>query len=274
MPDLAPVKARDRLRKSKRKASVTLQGEYLSWKDPTHHRLGKKPKKRKPICTFSQASRFRLLKQIAKIEWAKANKVLFCTLTYPDDKLPKDYDEQTIYRSHFWERLEAECEDPISAIWRIEWLPRKTGKHKGTSCPHIHLVIFGIGYIAYSTINQIWRKTLGTEGYVRTDIRRSTHKQRNALYVGKYAAKPEDVSLVYASYLTDNLGRAWGTHRKNRLPVARIQEAEIPAGELAAELRNDAAGMSESIFTWGHGSFTLLGQRAKKLAEKIFDKKD
>jgi hypothetical protein len=107
--------------------------------------------KRGRICGFSGGSRRRLQRRQAEVSVAAALP-LFITLTYPDSILPDAWGCGEF--NQFCERARSDldaflkrlCRElpMVSAFWRIEAQPRKSGLHVGLLVPHFHLLMYGI----------------------------------------------------------------------------------------------------------------------------------
>ncbi len=206
---------------------------------------------------------------IAKTDWAAVGKPLFITLTYPDALVPRHYSEMTAARSAVWRTLEEYAGKRLSAIWRIEYVPRRSGMYKGMHVPHIHLVVNEKGRLEYDRVNAAWGRALGTLDYVRTEVRRAKETRNALAYVAKYCAKPVSSSLVYPTYLSEARGRAWGILRKGDWPFASSVCGVIPPGPRADWLRAEANRIYEGCADHDRDSFRLLGDRADQLADKI-----
>jgi hypothetical protein len=84
-----------------------------------------------------------MLTCLAKIE----NELVpwFVTLTYPDE-----FDKFALYREEYKRHFELVCKRierrfPGSAcLWKLEFMPRKSGVNKGKIAPHFHIFLFGV----------------------------------------------------------------------------------------------------------------------------------
>jgi len=87
---------------------------------------------------FSNQSRHAMIMFLAKIERVPD---LFVTLTYSDDIA----DKWSLNMRADFERFRHQLEyiyPNITAMWRVEFVPRKTGKHRGKLIPHWHLLVW------------------------------------------------------------------------------------------------------------------------------------
>lgn len=242
---------------------ITLCGKLLTVK------ILKPPSKcpfekgRSQVKTFSRASRLRLLKILARIDFAKAEPALFITLTLPDRENQYTRKELNTYRYLFLRYTEKELRRKVSAIWRIEWKERKTGISVGEERPHFHLMLFGVKWLAHAKVNGFWKKSIGKDGYVRTEVQRMRSERECGSYVAKYCAKSEDSSLVNAAYLNSRQpGRHWGIHRKNLLSMHSETTARVATGPLEDELRKIAGEKFPHVLK-ERCSFTLMGNVVK-----------
>jgi len=163
---------------------------------------------------FSQASRLRMLREIAQINWNTGTRFSLITLTYPDQLVKRTMERQTVDRSRFVRDLERTVGRPLSMLWRKEWKPRLSGQHQGQLACHWHLLAFGIPWVAHDHVRALWRNVLAHGGNVATDIREAPSGERAAFYASKYCAKASSCSLDNVSYLNTRFGRPWGFLRK------------------------------------------------------------
>jgi len=109
--------------------------------------FGKLAEGKRGVCRgFSGGSRRRFLNTLNKISKA-APLPEFCTATVPDEVYQENLTEFTItakcWLMTFLKRLERVCPE-ASGLWRIEFQPRKSGKHLGKFFPHFHLLLWGL----------------------------------------------------------------------------------------------------------------------------------
>lgn len=97
----------------------------------------KAPNKRK-IRGFSDASRHAMIEFLAKVIEVPD---LFVTLTYSDDIVEYAYLDMHKHFETFRKRLERAYVG-IRAMWRIEFVPRKSGRFIGQLKPHFHLLVW------------------------------------------------------------------------------------------------------------------------------------
>lgn len=158
------------------------------------------------ITKFSSSSRLRLQKLLASFHRERFVGALFLTLTYPDQfpKMPKvkrDLD-------NFLKRVRRKF-PTAGGIWRLEFIDRKSGVNTGEYAPHLHLLVFGVGFMPYEWLAQSWYEVVGSNdpNHLRsgTSVRRVYSYRHACAYVSKYLAKVGDEILI------DAVGRFWGT---------------------------------------------------------------
>jgi len=248
---------------------VVKQGDLLEVTYVNSKPAPRRPGRRKSILGFSPSARLRLLRTMATVYWEGVGPSLFITLTYPDSHIDRTMQTRTQDRSRFFRDMENYLGKEFGAVWRVEWVTRKSGSRKGTMAPHVHLIVFGLRYIPYQTVNKLWRGVLAVDGALRTDVRRIKGQRDVAKYVAKYAAKAEvDRSLVIASYL-NTTGRHWGIHRRELIPwCVRCWDLRMSPDEIA--LLENAAASKIPYFPKGTRSgFSLFGPVVKVVMEEI-----
>lgn len=248
-------------------ASVSIQGNLVEYK--VHQKINTPVGcKRGTINDFSPGARLRMLKDFHRINFADHVEPLFMTLTYPDHLANPSHEQRNIHRKVMARHLEKETGEKVPAAWRIEWMPRKSGQIMGEVCPHWHWMIFRHRYISYDAVNRAWKKTIGADGYVRTEIKRVDRGKAILLYMAKYISKEAvPLSLVYDAK-QNSLGRAYGWLRKGVIPMYP-QNSFYP---LPDDARATLMRLAEERLPWiaegRERSFTLLGEVAAD-AEKI-----
>jgi hypothetical protein len=250
-------------------AVAVIQGELLEITYVTHDKAHRVPGRRGSVKGFSAAARLRMLRTISTVDWDQVGNSLFITLTYPDTRFDRTIQDRTRDRYLFFRDMENYLGKEFGALWRIEWKPRKTGKKKGTMVPHVHVIVFDVGFLPWQTIRNSWRRVLAVDGHLSTDVRRIRGGKSVAMYVSKYCSKPMDVnrSLDIASYL--NTGRHWGIHRRNLIPWAdRVVNHHLTKQDI--QLCENAAAMTFPYFVRdAREGFSLFGERARKVIYEI-----
>lgn len=211
------------------------------------------------ITGFSERSRKRMIENLAAIERVPD---LFATMTYSDDVVSMNPE---IFRPHFEafrRRLERAYPD-IKAMWRIEIVPRKSGKLIGQDQPHLHMLVWlpremsqeqkdGILENAGQQWRDWWHEIIGsnneyhkqTYGLQLEPIRSRRHAYH---YASKYTAKTADDNHA--------IGRRWG--RIGQLDTLPVLEIEISKAEYI-ELKRLIAAYAAKRKKW-------VGKMVKRL---------
>lgn len=174
----------------------------------------------------------------------------------------------------FWRRLETYRGEKVSAFWRLEHVPRKTGLWVGQYYPHVHMLIFGVRFIPVKLLFLWWRKSLHVE-YARVDVETCTGQKSAAWYVAKYCGKPPTCSLVID--LNRNkcaTGKQWGILRRKSLPVAPLYRYVLPQGAIADQVREIVASGRGDVGVDMEASWTILGDLTPLLEKYLREKVD
>jgi len=245
--------------------SIETQGSLLQVKFHPANPRRISPPTDKTVKHFSRASRLRLLKHIARMDWNGIGESLFITLTYPDQVGQRTKEQRTYDRSRIVQEIERFAKKRVPILWRCEWVPRKSGRRKGKLECHLHLMVFGVARIPWQLLRRWWQRIIEWPNYVRTDIRKCIDGKMAAKYVAKYCAKVGQASsLVNAPYLNMG-GRHWGVCRRSLIPKhpQRI-ELELSPVQVSV-LRSVAAAILPLYDERYDSSFTLLGDKAEKI---------
>ena len=98
--------------------------------------------KRGIISRFSEASRRRLMRELAKTK--RDLLPVFVTLTYPDN-FPGDPNVWKTHLKAFLKRLKRE-HPKVAGFWKLELKPRQSGENVGQIAPHFHLLLWGLPF--------------------------------------------------------------------------------------------------------------------------------
>lgn len=236
-PDTARTypKRRGPIKAESRTWCLIVQGGHLQLRSHENEYDERPGGKRKPIMTFSRASRLRMLQLIDEIDWLAMGPGLFITMTLPDEVWPRVIPRMTQVRSQWVRDSEKFLGRKFPTLWRVEWEMRKSGIASGLVRPHWHMLLPGLRWYDRKDATAIWKKILGHTGPVSFKVKRMDTKKKHAVYIGKYCAKKaDDSSLDYVAYL-NKFGRHWGITRKemitmhpkreyNDIPLAAVQE--------------------------------------------------
>jgi len=168
------------------------------------------------IMDFTRKSRLRMMRRVLSMSKMPS---YFCTLTY-DDTVIKDYSQDEMVK-----KIKKDINKlgvfavgrfkGIGAIWRIEWVARKSGICAGWVVPHLHLLIYNVdgereGLTVGLEIRKMWIKYTGTvnpAAVAVTNREKSWIKldgRKHAIYyMSKYTAKEGD-NMGFST------GRHWG----------------------------------------------------------------
>lgn len=163
---------------------------------------------------FSHSSRHAMIEFLAKVPDVPD---LFVTLTYSDDVAMLGIDAQKYHLELFRKQLEYHYPN-VRGMWRIEFVPRKSGYFRGRLVPHFHLLIWlpmGTPQARIDKIlegdGQLWRNAwhkithsndenhIAKYGCVVEPIKSRKHAYA---YCSKYLAKENEENT--------EAGRRWG----------------------------------------------------------------
>lgn len=243
---------------------VALKGRI---KEPQRHGGGI----RGPIREFSRQSRLRMLKQVARMDWAKAGNGVFITLTFPDTSMPMGGRARSRVLAEFMRLTEKYLGRHVAGLWRCEWVPRKSGIYRGILLPHYHLILFSVRFIPYKEINLWWKQALGQTGTVMTDVDSLGTKNLHAIYIAKYAAKvsPISLSMTHIAKMID--GRHWGVFRRSQLPLAKKRFFTNISLDTVDHLRNVARESLPWYDKEFDGGFCLIGKLGAGLCDATLE---
>ena len=182
---------------------------------------GMKGGPRGKIKAFSEASRRRMLRMIAKLE--QTRKPFWMDLTYPDEFFNERMDGKRLKESHlkkFYQRLGYAFPE-VSLIWKLEYKGRKSGKHVGAMFPHFHLLVWGLHdenlYDLRQMVARMWWEVCGqlSEKHLEagTSVSRIKSYRGVFFYAAKYMGKEVEEAV-------SEVGRWWGVKGRENLPEA------------------------------------------------------
>lgn len=251
---------------------IILRGNLLSYKTGLAYSPPPAGSKRDEITRFTKASRLRMLKFVATIDYTSVRASSFLTLSYPPECECRTFAARTRDRFLIMRKIEDYHDDQISGLWRTEWKVRLSGPTKGNIAPHVHLLLFKVKYIPRGLLVAWWKAVIHSTIDPVVDIRRAVGKRGAAAYISKYCGKVESTCLVNASYLHNRTGRHWGYLRRHHIPRWPEEEIESPT-EAQTEF---VYRLAQAVFPQGDirpgESFTLFGDFVAK-AGKIIRKK-
>ena len=187
---------------------------------------------RKTVKGFSNKSRKRMIEHLAKVVEVPD---LFVTLTYSDDIINSAKENMHAHFEAFRRRLER-AYPGIRAMWRIEFVPRKSGRFIGTFQPHFHLLVWLPKTTTQAQKEAIlegdgklwraaWHKIIRSRNEVHLEIYGAQVEViRNRKHAYKYASK----YLAKTDYENIEAGRRWGYIGKFEMPVQAEMELTHP----------------------------------------------
>lgn len=218
---------------------------------------------------FTRYARMRMLKMINRIAWDDVGKSLLITLTYPDQFHTLDYSDRSMHRAWFHRELEKELGREVSVIWRIEWLPRKSGPRQGFIHPHFHLIVLGVNYVHHQTVRKIWRRVLKVEGPLATDVRQIKGVEGAVRYVCKYLSKPLSLDIGAYRNIGAVSGRHWGILRPSKIPWCNDLVRTMLGDSEWEQLILEYLSINPKYGEFGLVGFVFFGKMfAKRIAEK------
>jgi hypothetical protein len=249
---------------------ITFQGTMLKWRMLEGQTKLPLMKGRGKVNEFSKASRLRLLKYIATVDWEKLGRGLFLTLTYPNEILRCSAKQLNLDRYLIHRSMEMYEGRHLPAIWRIEWKPRLSGDKINYLYPHWHMLIFGTDHIPIDQLCNWWQNHIGSREKPVIWIVQSGSNDHAAKYVAKYASKLSP-SLDNAAYLNSVAGgRQWGILRKKDIPLCEEIRIRLRCCREVSALRSMLVEGIEGIKRENNTGFTVFGEKAKMVAEYLF----
>jgi len=218
---------------------INLSRSYLEFRPPLKLRYkisySENIKKRGVITGLSRKSAMRLRKRLndADIEFN-----LFQTLTYPDEFFSSKTTSGKVLEKQkhieLWRRAVKRVFPQVDIVYRVEWMPRLSGKNVGEFYPHYHCLICNsqVTHLNFKTfcieLLSVWITTMHTSDIVQqktfTANMDFSHKKKpfsfliNKIigykYISKYMSKKQILDTK------ESIGRQWGTLKKiTELPV-------------------------------------------------------
>lgn len=262
---------RKRIQEPKQNTSqrINFCGKYIRFKSYWNFSKSYKTANRGNITEFTHSSRMRILKVFAQVDFEKIRNAIFVTLTYPDECVELEYKKRTNQRSQFFREVEKYLGRKIPIVWRVEWVERKSGQKEGQVVPHIHLLILGVRFLPWQLIRKWWKRIIGWEGYVRTDVRKASSPRECAKYVAKYLAKAPDSSSLVEKLHISTTGRFWSITRRKLVP----QYPQMGTENLSEEQEAIARAIIGHYCSWWNcelgPTVSLLGDKAEALKREL-----
>jgi len=166
------------------------------------------------IMGFSYKSRKRMLDFLNSVRDKHVGEALFVTLTYPD-VFPEDAAKWHRDIDVFLKRMRR-CHPRSAAVWRLEWVPRRSGVNVGRLAPHFHLLLFHVPYLDLRWLAQSWYETVGSGDERHLGAGTQAQRVRSRRGVVYYAAKYMSKQAMSPEFWT---GRVWGVFGRERLEI-------------------------------------------------------
>jgi hypothetical protein len=240
---------------------------------PTYLKGYPKLKARGEVKIFSAAARMRLRRLLASIAWERSGKVLWATVTYPDGCVEEaDHKQRNIHRAVFMRSLENYLGCQIPAIWRQEWVIRKSGEYAGKPVPHYHFLIAGIKFIPHEVFNAAWRAAINRrEEYVRTSIEGADSCGGIQMYLSKYLSKDAcPCSLVIVAY-HNKIGRSYGILRREKFEYHDPHTEQFSGSEALRHVSRVAQKYLPERTAYDGGSMTIFFNSMDEVNEFVIE---
>lgn len=242
---------------------IEVQGDLLEYGVSHHSIVPVSTKPRGIIKEFSRATRLRMLKFIATIDWSRITSGHFMTFTYPDAVAHRPLVERKKDLSLLLRWMEKDRGRLLSGLYRWEWMPRQTGTLIGQHCPHMHLIFFDLPFFPYAKIHDWWRRRLGVSEPIHFDGKLLKEAEMAGMYVCKYVGKVSDPYRLVNDASCNIRGKQWGLVRKAGIPRHRRFLATGLTQRQWEALEEYAYGCMETVDPNREAGFSLLGDRCK-----------
>lgn len=210
-----------------------------------------------------------MLKMLNSINLSKIGRSTFITCTWTEEIDNITYKRNTQARSVFWRSVERYTGKHQAAIWRMEWLPRKSGVRENEVRPHLHMLAFDTPWLPKDEVREWWRAALASVELPRVEVKEIKGVKQTAYYVGKYCGKPS-CNLVINAYLNrSSMGRSWGVLRPTLLPWYQEKRILLTSSKTLEAIRQKAMEGMTKINRYDNESFTLLGDRAAVIGAEL-----
>jgi hypothetical protein len=247
-------------------AFIEAQGSLLSMKVRGFKpRTGGYGGKRGIIQTFSQASRRRLLRFMARLKVRKI-RATFITLTF---KEMVSHENAKRAFKRFTMRLRRAF-PTSSVVWRLEYQPKR-------GAIHYHLLCFNLPFWKQKELQTTWEACTGEVCSI-VDIR-LVHGARSVMaYVAKYIAKVDqeptsldDGAYQHAGEDEPPRSRFWGYINKELLPLGEVVTGVLTDRQTIKSLSSLAWSILGSDNPYNSLSFHLFCDNARWLCERAIE---
>lgn len=224
---------RDRVKNDEQTWRLEIQGKRLTLGRTGYKRFTKMYPVRGCVTEFSRRARARKLRRIAEVRWKDVGEVQFLTVTYPDDVAHHTMTERKNHRYSLNRWLCDQVGRRLPCFWRVEWMPRLSGRLIGQLMPHMHFLYLTCPRICEMRIRLKWMKILGVNQYTQVKIKALEIPEAVGVYVSKYCAKEAPNLLLDNVPKRNRTGRHAGELRAELIPthakevVRRVEEAIV-----------------------------------------------
>lgn len=224
------------------------------------------PPTKKKVGPMSRQSRMNLLRFVNRIDWSKVSSTMFLTLTYPDSVYRESYAERSRDRFVFLRYMEAHLASKVASLWRVEWMPRRTGKFVGKMFPHFHLLLFDVFALEETLVRESWRKTIRHDDtYLSVKVKPVYGEMGAVKYISKYVSKAGTLDIRAFHNSDFPFGRSWGVTRKHLIPLCPIAVLKKLSKEEVEFAKRYAEETFPQYDAETGGGFTLLSPIAAEM---------
>jgi len=248
---------------------VEITGEHVAVKCQFLRPFRSMRKPRGKITKFTSRSRKRMLEWVSKVDWSNVTDGSFITLTFPDELLPMSARSRSKCLYEFFRRWEGHIGWEMGALWRCEWVERKSGKYTGIFCPHYHLIVPGARFTSKAKVRQWWAEALRWDGYVDVDKKHLDDADKHKLYVSKYAAKMPDFSLLGNVSYCQIDGKHWGYFKPHLIPRFATKVYDGLSDEQIEMLKYLGRVHFDWYGEYAELGYTMFGRLGREMVEAI-----
>lgn len=249
---------------------LEIQGKRITLRHLHYSQYSRPYYGRGEVTSFSPKARARMLRKISAIDWIRAGRGLFLTLTYPPECEDHTMRERSIHRYLLHRWIETTLRRKTAVAWRVEWLPRLSGPTVGNIAPHMHLLIFSERGLGAHELRAYWMHVIGATRHTQIKIQRLSVGEMPAIYAAKYCAKERVLSILDNVPKRNKTGRHAGWLRNSLIPYHPLEIVERLDKEVAELLRHRA----NEVLWWydlrHDEGFTILGETAVEVIREFF----
>lgn len=248
---------------------VEIQGKRLTVKCRTQRPPRKKGKKRGPITCFSRKARARRLRWIASVDWKSAGAGFLVTVTYPDEQSNHTMEERKLHRRDLNRFIVARCKRELGCFWRVEWMPRQSGKYVGQLRPHMHFLYMGYQTINFRGIRERWEEIIGSNQYTQVDVTYVSLGDMVSVYAAKYCSKEASATYLDNVPYRTRTGRHSGELRKTLIPMHPLEKVDKINHAILSFLQGEACRTLWWFDPRFDDGFTIIGDKALKVIKQF-----